>query len=191
MKSHHLVAVVTFLLGLFVGDRLPRSRAAEPVAAAPVPVAVTAPPPASVTGPSEAELDDAQASSARPPCHGFKPVSANRWEISRAEATRCLGNLNELAMQARIVPAFRDGVPQGFKLFSIRPGSLYEQLGLKNGDVIVSINGYRMNSPERALELYSALTNAQHLGVELEREGSLRTHDYDIVARSSEASSPQ
>ena len=50
-------------------------------------------------------------------------TSENEYEVPRAEIDKTLSNLNDVAMQARIVPAFKDGVAQGFKLFSIRPDS--------------------------------------------------------------------
>jgi general secretion pathway protein C len=77
--------------------------------------------------------------------------------------------LYDLAMQARIVPAFRDGVAIGFKLFAIRPGSLYADAGIQNGDVIESINGYDLTSPDKALEMYSLLTHGDRFDIEVER----------------------
>jgi general secretion pathway protein C len=80
-------------------------------------------------------------------------------------------NLNDIAMQARIVPAFRDGVAVGFKLFSIRPDSIYAAFGIQNGDVIRNINGLDLNSPEKALEIYSKLKETCRFDIGLERDG--------------------
>ena len=41
--------------------------------------------------------------------------------------------MNQIATQARIVPSFKNGVANGFKLFSIQPGSLYSAIGVENG----------------------------------------------------------
>jgi general secretion pathway protein C len=106
------------------------------------------------------------------PGSGIRAVSENEYEVPRGEIDRTLGNLNEVAMQARIVPAFKDGQAQGFKLFSIRPDSIYSKIGVQNGDVIKRINGFDMNSPEKALEVYSKLKEANHIVIELERNGS-------------------
>lgn len=72
----------------------------------------------------------------------------------------------------RVVPAFTDGKPRGFKLFGIRLGSMPEKLGFRNGDVVRSANGHTLDSPERALEAYSALRAAKAIEVELERNGA-------------------
>lgn len=111
---------------------------------------------------------------------GIRAVGENDYEVPRDEINRTLGNLNEVAMQARIVPAFKDGQAQGFKLFSIRPDSIYSKIGVQNGDVIKRINGFDMNSPEKALEVYSKLKEANHIVIELERNGASIRKSYSI-----------
>ncbi|HOX42451.1 MAG TPA: hypothetical protein PK668_02585 [Myxococcota bacterium] len=91
-----------------------------------------------------------------------------------SERTSCL------ASQARIVPALKDGKPNGFKLFAIRPGSLHAELGIMNGDVIQSVNGIELSSPEQALEAYTRLRTASELVVQLERRGQPRKHTYRL-----------
>ncbi len=83
-------------------------------------------------------------------------------------------------MQARIVPSFKNGQANGFKLFSIRPDSLYSKIGIQNGDVIQRINGYDMNSPDKALEAYTKLRNAGALDLTVERNGQSTSYHYAI-----------
>ncbi len=110
----------------------------------------------------------------------IKPTGENEYEIPRAEIDKTLSNLNDVAMQARIVPAFKDGVAQGFKLFSIRPDSIYTKIGIQNGDVIKRINGYDLNSPEKALEIYSKLKEASRIDIEVERNGASVKKTYNV-----------
>jgi general secretion pathway protein C len=91
------------------------------------------------------------------PLEGVRSTGPNQYEIDQAVVDSTLSNLNTIATQARIVPSFQNGQANGFKLFSIQPGSLYASLGIENGDVIQRINGYEINSPEKALEIYSKL----------------------------------
>ncbi|MBF5044912.1 general secretion pathway protein GspC [Aggregicoccus sp. 17bor-14] len=111
---------------------------------------------------------------------GIRATSENDYEVPRPEIDNALNNLNNLAMQARIVPAFKDGQAQGFKLFSIRPDSLYSKIGVQNGDVIRRINGFEMNSPEKALEVYSKLKESSRIEIELERNGAPVKKTYNI-----------
>ena len=111
---------------------------------------------------------------------GIKALDESNYEVPRTEVDRALANLNDLAMQARIVPAFKDGQAEGFKLFSIRPDSLYSKIGIVNGDVIKRINGFEMNSPEKALEVYTKLKDANRIDIELDRNGQTLRKTYNV-----------
>ena len=111
---------------------------------------------------------------------GIKALDENNYEVPRTEVDKALANLNDLAMQARIVPAFKDGQAEGFKLFSIRPDSLYSKIGIVNGDVIKRINGFEMNSPEKALEVYTKLKDANRIDIEVDRNGQSLRKTYNV-----------
>lgn len=111
---------------------------------------------------------------------GITQVDENNYVIPREEIDKQLSNLNSIATQARIVPSFKNGVANGFKLFSIRPGSIYSKIGIQNGDVIKKINGYEINSPEKALEVYSKLKEASKIEIEFERRGKQLNNSYAI-----------
>jgi general secretion pathway protein C len=112
--------------------------------------------------------------------NGIKALSENEYTVPRGEIDKTLSNLNDVAMQARIVPAFKDGQSEGFKLFSIRPDSIYTKIGVQNGDVIKQINGYDLNSPEKALEIYSKLKEASRIDIVIDRNGSTLHKSYTI-----------
>jgi len=111
---------------------------------------------------------------------GVAKVSDNEYTIPRQEIDNVLSNLNKVATQARIVPSFHNGKANGFKLFSIRPNSLYSKIGIQNGDIVQKINGYEINSPDKALEIYSKLKDAQSITVDLVRRGKSQTLSYSI-----------
>lgn len=137
-----------------------------------IPVATVAPPIRTsqpIQDPEHAELGE-----------GIKAVDDNNYEIPRNTVDNALSNLNSLAMQARIVPAFKDGQAEGFRLFSIRPDSLYSKIGIVNGDVLKRINGYDLNSPDKALEVYQKLKDSSRIDIEIDRNGSLVHKTYNI-----------
>jgi general secretion pathway protein C len=111
---------------------------------------------------------------------GVKQLSENQYVVARSEINNALTNLSDLATKARIVPSFKNGVANGFKLFSIVPDSLYAKIGVQNGDVIRRINGYEMNSPDKALEIYQKLRDASRIEIELERRGETLRKSYSI-----------
>ncbi|MBI5509541.1 MAG: PDZ domain-containing protein [Deltaproteobacteria bacterium] len=111
---------------------------------------------------------------------GVTKVSETQYTVERKEVDNALSNLSEIATQARIVPSFKNGKPNGFKMFSIKPGSIYSKIGMKNGDVIQKINGYEINSPDKALELYQKLKDASSVAIELQRRGQTMNVNYNI-----------
>lgn len=82
--------------------------------------------------------------------------------------------------QARIVPYLKDDQPAGFKLFAIRPNTLYSKLGLKNGDVVQKLNGIELTTPEKALEAYQGLKDAKIVTMDILRRGEAKTLKYQI-----------
>ena len=88
--------------------------------------------------------------------------------------------MNQIMQDARVVPSYQNGKSNGFKLFSIKPDSLYSKIGLQNGDVISKINGYEMTSPDKALEIYAKLKDAQSIQVDLKRRGRDMNMNYSV-----------
>jgi general secretion pathway protein C len=109
-----------------------------------------------------------------------RQLSENQYVLAKTTVNGALSDLSNLATQARIVPSFKNGVANGFKLFSIVPDSLYAKIGIQNGDVIRRINGYEMNSPDKALEIYQKLRDANRIEVEIERRGETIRKSYSI-----------
>jgi general secretion pathway protein C len=109
-----------------------------------------------------------------------RQLSENQYVLAKTTVNGALSDLSQLATQARIVPSFKNGVANGFKLFSIVPDSLYSKIGIQNGDVIRRINGYEMNSPDKALEIYQKLRDANRIEVEIERRGETIRKSYSI-----------
>ncbi|MSP71606.1 MAG: hypothetical protein EXR76_05400 [Myxococcales bacterium] len=107
-----------------------------------------------------------------------RKTGANSYEIDVDFIKEQMNNLNELARQARVIPHYRDGKPQGFKLVGVRPGSLYSHLGVRSGDVIKGINGEEITSPNKALELVDKLQKPGQWSIEIERRGKRQTMDY-------------
>jgi hypothetical protein len=84
----------------------------------------------------------------------------------------------EGAHAARIVPHFVDGKPRGLRLYAIRPGGLFDQLGLRNGDSLLALDGFDLSSPDSALEAYAHMRGTSHLILDLERSGERVTLEY-------------
>jgi PDZ domain len=86
-----------------------------------------------------------------------------------------------LVKQARIVPSQLDGVVQGYKLYGIRRGSLPKALGLKNGDLVRSINGKALGSLDEVMKLLTKLRSETTFTLGIERKGTPLTLTVEVV----------
>ncbi len=110
----------------------------------------------------------------------IRKTGDKQYSLPRSLLNTVTNRLDVLASQAAIVPYFKKGRPAGFRVYHIRKGSLYQKLGMKNGDVIRRINGYEFTSPQKALEAYSNLLSAKNLSVEILRKGKLKNFSYEV-----------
>ena len=133
----------------------------------PVAVASAEPMPGEITG-LEKDIDK-----------GIRCNGSN-CEVDKSLIDKVLANTTALATSARFVPSIKDGKPNGFKLYAIRPGSMFAKIGMQNADLIKAINGLDMATPDKALEAYTKLKSASHLTVMLERRNENITLDYQI-----------
>ncbi|HEY3494051.1 MAG TPA: hypothetical protein VGK73_05165 [Polyangiaceae bacterium] len=60
----------------------------------------------------------------------------------------------------------------GMKLGRIAPGTLPALLGLKSGDEIVTLNGYRLADPQQALTAYARLRYVDNWVAAVHRDGA-------------------
>lgn len=102
------------------------------------------------------------------------------YEVPKDVVDAVLSNPMAMAKGARVVPAVRDGKPNGFKLYAIRPSSVFAALGLQNGDTLKKVNGNELTSADKALEVYVKIRDSKKLTVEIERRGAPITLTYTI-----------
>lgn len=102
-------------------------------------------------------------------------------EISRAYLEQQAEAANHLASNVRIVPHLSDNHPDGFKLYAIRPGSIFSKLGFHNGDTILRVNGLELSSPDRCLTVYSRLHDVDYVVVDLERNRVPFRLEYKLI----------
>jgi general secretion pathway protein C len=111
---------------------------------------------------------------------GIEKHGENEFVIERPEVDKAMENLNQLFTQIRAVPHFQDGKASGFRLFAIRQDSLFEKIGLKNGDIISRINGNELTDPARAMSLIQELRGEGRITVDVNRNRQPTTLSYEI-----------
>lgn len=121
-------------------------------------------------------LDDSLGSSS----NDATASDSDEFVIAEADVDKGLENLPLLLTQARAVPYFKDGRAIGLRLFAIKTGSLYEKVGLRNGDILKSINGNSLGDISQAIKLFEQLKEEKSITLLLERAKKDREFRYTI-----------
>ena len=100
--------------------------------------------------------------------------------IDQRALNSALDNIGQAMTDARMLPAMKDGKVEGFRISEVKPGGLFASVGLKNGDLLVRINEFPLDSPEKATQSLMALKGQSRIKLDLVREGSPATMTYDI-----------
>jgi len=124
-----------------------------------------------------------------PPRPGLAPTSPapevtqpspSTFVVDRESVEAATQDMNKLLTQARLVPNFTGGAADGFRIFSIVPASLFEKAGLRNGDIIHSINGVELKDPEKAFQIYQLLKDNDRFAIDLVRAGQNLSLNYEV-----------
>lgn len=111
---------------------------------------------------------------------GITKVSDTKFNVSRELLDKLMGEQASLMRAARVIPHQEDGRVVGVKLYGIRRTSLLGRLGIQNGDMMRTLNGFEMANPDSVLEAYTSLRSANDLTVALTRRGKPMNIEYNI-----------
>jgi general secretion pathway protein C len=100
--------------------------------------------------------------------------------MSRQEVTDSPGNLKSIMSQAVVQPFLNAGVHEGYIISNIAPGSLYERVGLQNGDIIIDVNGKSFGKAVDLLQLVNLMQSGGNISLNLIRYGKSETINYSF-----------
>jgi general secretion pathway protein C len=147
----------------------------QPPPTVPPPVAVPPPPaPDERPPPHKSSLSEEELNA------GITAVSETNYNVSRQLLDKVLGNQAELMRAARVIPYEENGRVVGVKVYGIRRNALLGKLGIQNGDVLRTINGFDLSSPDSALEAYSKLRESDAFSIAMVRRGQPKTMEYAV-----------
>lgn len=111
---------------------------------------------------------------------GVVDLGEGRFRVDRGMVDSARANMGALLQSARMIPHIENGQTTGFRLVGMQRGSLLEQLGLRLGDVVVEINQVRLDSPEKALQIFQQVREANNINLGLIRNGQPQTFEYNL-----------
>ena len=110
----------------------------------------------------------------------IRRIGTDRFLVARSEIENSLDNLTQTITQVRATPFLQNGKAIGFRLFNVRKGSIFERMGIKNGDVVQEVNGTVIDSPAAASGLLDVIRTAENLELRLLRQGKPLSLSYTV-----------
>lgn len=111
---------------------------------------------------------------------GVRRMGEGRFMVDQREVAASTDNISQLLTQARALPYLENGKTVGFRVSEIVPGSIFEKIGLQNGDVIQRLNAQDVDDPGKFFQLYQGLKEEKSVSIDLLRGGQRQTLNYEI-----------
>ena len=111
---------------------------------------------------------------------GYMPSAAaapSSIVLRRGEFEGQLGDLERVANDVSLMPI--SGA--GYRLMALRPGSYVEHLGLRAGDIVLTVDGRPILSPDDAARAFAWLRLTDRFTVDVLRDGGRVTLRYQIA----------
>jgi len=111
-----------------------------------------------------------------------KKSEGNQFQVKRSDINDYLQRLPELLKQARVVPHYskRTGEIEGFRFAAIDEESIFTDLGFEKGDIIKEVDGERVTTPEKALELFDRLKGGSGFKMLVQKDGRDVYYEYSV-----------
>ncbi len=109
-----------------------------------------------------------------------KRLGENEWVIDQDAVLNSLEDFSSVLSDARLTPKVSNGAVEGFVVTEIKPRGVFDAMGLKNGDVLTRINGFEIDSPEKAMQVLSGLRGETDIALDIIRGGQKNSFHYRI-----------
>jgi general secretion pathway protein C len=107
-------------------------------------------------------------------------AGAGNYVIDQRALNAALDNIGQAMTDARLLPSVKDGKVEGFKASEVKPQGIFGTIGIKNGDVLLRMNDFPIDSPEKAIQSFASLKGQSRIKLDLIRDGLPTTFNYDI-----------
>ncbi|GFO69380.1 general secretion pathway protein GspC [Geomonas limicola] len=128
----------------------------------------------------------AEASAAQPapataaPASGVSSTGGGNFIIDQRALNAALDNIGQAMTDARLLPSMKDGKVEGFRASEVKPQGIFGTIGIRNGDVLLRMNDFPIDSPEKAIQSFASLKGQSRIKLDMIRDGQPTTFNYDI-----------
>jgi general secretion pathway protein C len=107
-------------------------------------------------------------------------VGSGSYVVDQRALNASLDNIGQAMTDARLLPSLKDGKVEGFKASEVKPAGIFGMVGIKNGDVLLRINDFPIDSPDKAIQSFVSLKGQSRIKLDMIRDGQPVTLNYDI-----------
>ncbi|HXC94038.1 MAG TPA: type II secretion system protein GspC [Geobacteraceae bacterium] len=107
-------------------------------------------------------------------------TSSGNFVIDQRALNASLDNIGQAMTDARLLPSIKDGKVEGFRASEVKPQGIFGTIGIKNGDILLRMNDFPIDSPEKAIQSFATLKGQSRIKLDLIRDGQPTTFNYDI-----------
>ncbi|UCD49847.1 MAG: hypothetical protein JSW27_20245 [Phycisphaerales bacterium] len=125
----------------------------------------------SPAGPAAAETQEKPASVAK------KPATSDQ-QLPQPSAR--LGYVEEVFRKATIEPYVQDGQTEGLRITGLEATPLTKLFGLRNGDIVQSVNGQTLNSKQKAFQVLKKARTQPRIDLKLLRDRETKELSFDL-----------
>jgi Type II secretory pathway, component PulC len=100
--------------------------------------------------------------------------------LSKKTVNENLNDLKSIMNQAVVRPFLNEGIQEGFIISNIAPNSLYEKMGLQNGDIIIDINNNPIQSADNLLQTVNLMQSGGSVTLNVKRNGRIESINYSF-----------
>jgi len=102
---------------------------------------------------------------------GITPKTETSFEVKSSFLDAQLNNLNDILQTAKAVPYMDGGKMKGFLIQSIEQDSVFASLGIRQGDVLTSVNDINLDNIGKGVEAFQRLRKATKIELKVMRGG--------------------
>lgn len=107
-------------------------------------------------------------------------VGTGSYIIDQRALSAALDNIGQAMTDARLLPSVKDGKVEGFRVSEVKPAGIFGTIGIRNGDVLLRINDFPIDSPEKAIQSFASLKGQSRIKLDMIRDGQPSSFNYDI-----------
>ena len=107
-------------------------------------------------------------------------VGSGSYVVDQRALNASLDNIGQAMTDARLLPSLKEGKVEGFRASEVKPAGIFGLVGIKNGDLLLRINDFPIDSPDKAIQSFVSLKGQSRIKLDMIRDGQPVTLNYDI-----------